>query len=319
MRGQQVAVTLTSDLTDAGPRALRARTRSSSRSSRSPIRSRARPIRAAVEARGAPRPRPVRRRASTRSTPRGRSTWPSAPSARRSSTTRGSPTPRARRSPPVGRERARDERRLRGALARHLRVDRRSSRWPTTHDGKKRSGYYWTARRYLERARQRRGGRAKRPRGARSRKLGSRKVETQEVAVVFDPDAARSIVGLLAGCVTGGAVWRKSSYLVEREGERDRERARHHRRRPAPAARPGSRPFDGEGLLVAAQRRRRARRAADVPARQLQRAQARASRAPRARRAARRRRGRIDHQLHPAARRAEARGAARRTPSARST
>ena len=36
--------------------------------------------------------------------------------------------------------------------------------------------------------------------------------------VVFDPDAARAILGLLAGCVNGNAIWRRSSYLVDRLG-----------------------------------------------------------------------------------------------------
>jgi len=81
--------------------------------------------------------------------------------------------------------------------------------------GKKRSGYYWTSRRHLADLE---GEEAVGREAARRtlRKLGARKVESQEVPVIFDPDAARSILGLVAGCISGGAIWRKSSYLVDR-------------------------------------------------------------------------------------------------------
>lgn len=115
-------------------------------------------------------------------------------------------------------------------------------------DGKKRSGYYWSARRHL--------GELESPESVGEEaarrtlaKLGSRKLDTQEVAVVFDPDAARSIVGLLAGCVTGGAVWRKSSYLAEREGDRIASDLVTVVDDPLLQRAPGSRAFDGEGLL----------------------------------------------------------------------
>lgn len=113
---------------------------------------------------------------------------------------------------------------------------------------KKRRGHHWAARRFfadlespesvgLEAARR------------TLRKLGARKVPTQEVPVVFDPDAARSILGLVAGVVSGGAVWRKSSYLVGREGTRVASDLVTIVDDPSIPRAPGSRPFDGEGLL----------------------------------------------------------------------
>jgi PmbA protein len=113
--------------------------------------------------------------------------------------------------------------------------------------GKRRRGYFWDARRHLAEIKD---GREVGLEAARRTlaKLGARKVETCEAPVVFDPDVARSLVGTFASCIVGGAVWRKSSYLCEREGtlvasplvslvdDPLRERA------------PGSRPFDGEGL-----------------------------------------------------------------------
>jgi PmbA protein len=113
--------------------------------------------------------------------------------------------------------------------------------------GKNRRGYHWTARRHLaeldppievgqEAARR------------TLRKLGARTVPTCEVPVVFDPDAARSILGLLAGCVMGSAIWRKASYLVGREQSRVASDLVTVIDDPLIVRAPGSRPFDGEGL-----------------------------------------------------------------------
>jgi PmbA protein len=80
------------------------------------------------------------------------------------------------------------------------------------------------------------------------RRLGSRRVPTSRVPVVFEALTARSLLGHLAGCITGGALYRKTSFLAGRLGE--------------PVAAEGvtvvddgrlvgglaSRPFDGEGL-----------------------------------------------------------------------
>ncbi|MCA9602975.1 MAG: TldD/PmbA family protein, partial [Myxococcales bacterium] len=114
--------------------------------------------------------------------------------------------------------------------------------------GKKRTGYHWSARRHLREldAPEVVGKEA----AARTlRKLGARKVETQEAPVVFDPDAARSIVGTFAGCIMGSSIWRKSSYLVDREGTRVASDAVTMVDDPWVARGPGSRAFDGEGLL----------------------------------------------------------------------
>jgi len=95
--------------------------------------------------------------------------------------------------------------------------------------GKKRRGYHWTARRTL-------------------RKLGAKPVATCEVPVVFDPDAARSILGMLAGCIMGSSIWRKSSYLVGREGTEVASSLVTIVDDPLIKRAPGSRPYDGEGL-----------------------------------------------------------------------
>jgi PmbA protein len=114
-------------------------------------------------------------------------------------------------------------------------------------EGKKRNGVYWTASRFraglmdpeavgLEAARR------------TVAKLGSRKIATCEVPVVFSPEAARGLVGQFAGVMSGGAVWRRSTYLAEREGSPVASPLIDLVDDPLLPRAPGSRPFDGEGL-----------------------------------------------------------------------
>ncbi|HET9957744.1 MAG TPA: metallopeptidase TldD-related protein [Polyangiaceae bacterium] len=113
--------------------------------------------------------------------------------------------------------------------------------------GKKRRGYYWTASRHasgLETAEAVGKEAARRT----LRKLGARKVPTGEAAVVFDPDVARSLLGSFAGCILGGSIWRKSSYLVEREGTPVASPLVTIVDDPLIPGAPGSRAYDGEGL-----------------------------------------------------------------------
>lgn len=113
--------------------------------------------------------------------------------------------------------------------------------------GKNRRGYHWTARRHL--AELDPPGEVGREAARRTlRKLGARTVPSTEVPVVFDPDAARSILGMLAGCVMGSAIWRKSSYLVGREGTRVASDLVTVVDDPLIPRAPGSRAWDGEGL-----------------------------------------------------------------------
>ena len=114
--------------------------------------------------------------------------------------------------------------------------------------GKKRSGYHWSASRHYSdlESSEEVGEEAARRTIAQ---LGATKLPTQELPVVFDKDAARSILGLFAGCVLGGAIWRKSSYLVGRVGSRVASELVHIVDDPLMPRAPGSRAFDGEGLL----------------------------------------------------------------------
>jgi len=114
-------------------------------------------------------------------------------------------------------------------------------------DGKKRNGSFWTASRFaagladaeqvgLEAARR------------TVAKVGARKIPTGAAPVIFSPDAARGLLGQLAGVMSGGAVWRRSSYLAGREGTAVASPLVEVVDDPLLRRGPGSRPFDGEGL-----------------------------------------------------------------------
>ncbi len=114
-------------------------------------------------------------------------------------------------------------------------------------DGKKRAGFHWSSRRHWDELDSPEAvGREAAVRTLR--KLGAQKVDTQQVPVVFDPDASRSILGLLAGCIMGSSIWRRSSYLVGREGTPVASELVTVVDDPLIPKAPGSRPYDGEGL-----------------------------------------------------------------------
>jgi PmbA protein len=115
-------------------------------------------------------------------------------------------------------------------------------------DGKKRSGYHWAAKRHLAELEEARGVGEEAARRT-LRKLGASKIASCELPVVFDPDTARSLLGLLASCVNGGSIWRRSSYLLERLGTKVASDLVTVIDDPLIPKAPGSRPFDGEGLL----------------------------------------------------------------------
>lgn len=80
------------------------------------------------------------------------------------------------------------------------------------------------------------------------RRLGARRVKTQQAPVVFEPDMAASLLRHLAGAASGSSLYRKTSFLLGKLGQKvasdlviiDDDGL-------IPSAL-GSRPFDGEGL-----------------------------------------------------------------------
>jgi PmbA protein len=80
------------------------------------------------------------------------------------------------------------------------------------------------------------------------RRLGARKVATQEVPVVFDPDMAASLMRSVCGAVSGSAIYRGASFLAGKLGQQVAATGLtlvDDGRMPGGL---GSRPFDGEGL-----------------------------------------------------------------------
>ncbi|MBX2813773.1 MAG: TldD/PmbA family protein [Myxococcales bacterium] len=115
-------------------------------------------------------------------------------------------------------------------------------------DGKKRLGFHWDARRHQETL----GHAATIGEEAARRtiaKLGAQKLSTEEMPVVFGPEAARALLGLLASCLNGASVYKRQSYLAEHEGERIASKNLQIVDDPLILRGPGSRPFDGEGLI----------------------------------------------------------------------
>ena len=113
--------------------------------------------------------------------------------------------------------------------------------------GKKRRGHYWTGARHAAALEDPESVGVEAARRTLA-KLGARKISTTEAPVVFDPDVARGLVGSFAGCILGGSIWRKSSYLMEREGSVVASPLVSIVDDPLIPRAPGSRPFDGEGL-----------------------------------------------------------------------
>lgn len=80
------------------------------------------------------------------------------------------------------------------------------------------------------------------------RRLGARRVKTQEAPVVFDPDTAASLLRHLATAVAGSSLYRKTSFLLDKLGEKIAASGvwiEDDARIPSAL---GSKPFDGEGL-----------------------------------------------------------------------
>ncbi|APS00947.1 PmbA protein [Pajaroellobacter abortibovis] len=113
--------------------------------------------------------------------------------------------------------------------------------------GKNRRGCHWTAKRFLNELDDpiRVGQEAAR---RTLEKLGARSIPTCEVSVIFDPEAARTLLSMLSCCIMGNAIWKKASYLADREGTQVASSMVTILDDPLLLRAPGSRAFDGEGL-----------------------------------------------------------------------
>ena len=85
------------------------------------------------------------------------------------------------------------------------------------------------------------------------RRLGARRVPTQQVPVVFAPEVARSLIGSVFEAASGDAIWRQASFLAGKLGETIAAPGftivdDNVMLLPTGAGGFGSSPFDGEGL-----------------------------------------------------------------------
>ncbi|MBN1884711.1 MAG: TldD/PmbA family protein [Candidatus Krumholzibacteriota bacterium] len=113
--------------------------------------------------------------------------------------------------------------------------------------GKRQSSYWYTAGTHLDdlESIEEVAGRAVE---RTIRKLGGRKPATCEVPVVFDPITATAFLSHIASAVGGGNIYRKSSFLVDRLGERIAAPGVTIVEDPLLPRRLGSRLFDSEGV-----------------------------------------------------------------------
>lgn len=82
------------------------------------------------------------------------------------------------------------------------------------------------------------------------RRLGARRVKTQDAPVVFDPDMAASLLRHLAAAISGAALYRKTSFLLDKINEKIAASGVWIEDNACIPSALGSKPFDGEGLAT---------------------------------------------------------------------
>lgn len=80
------------------------------------------------------------------------------------------------------------------------------------------------------------------------RRINPRKLSSRTASLVYEPRAARSLVGHFAGAVNGASIARKTSFLKDKMGARIFAEGIRITDDPDKPRAAGTRPFDGEGL-----------------------------------------------------------------------
>ena len=114
-------------------------------------------------------------------------------------------------------------------------------------DGKKQNDSWFTVERSLHRleAAEDVGRKA----AARAvAKLGARKLDTKVMPVVWEATVVQALLRIIGQAVSGDLLYRRSTFLAEREGEQVASPLVSISDDPLLASRLGSRPFDGEGV-----------------------------------------------------------------------
>ena len=82
------------------------------------------------------------------------------------------------------------------------------------------------------------------------RRLGARKLTTREAPVLFPADVARGLIGHFVGAIRGGSQYRRSTFLLEAEGEQVFPSFLNISERPHIPRALASAPFDAEGVAT---------------------------------------------------------------------
>lgn len=82
------------------------------------------------------------------------------------------------------------------------------------------------------------------------RRLGSRRIDTRQLPVLFAPELARGLIGHFTAAIRGGALYRKASFLLDRLGTAVFPDFMTLRERPHLPRGLASAPFDGEGVAT---------------------------------------------------------------------
>src|SRR5690606_9516370 len=82
------------------------------------------------------------------------------------------------------------------------------------------------------------------------RRLGARRLPTMRVPVLYVPEVARGLLGHFIGAISGGALYRKASFLLDHLGKQVFPDFVHIEEQPHRPRALGSAPFDLEGVAT---------------------------------------------------------------------
>jgi len=82
------------------------------------------------------------------------------------------------------------------------------------------------------------------------KRLGARRLPTMKVPVIFAAEEARGLLGHFAAAISGGALYRKSSFLLDHLDKKIFPDFIHMQEQPHLAHALGSAPFDNDGVLT---------------------------------------------------------------------
>lgn len=84
------------------------------------------------------------------------------------------------------------------------------------------------------------------------KRLGARRLPTMQAPVIFIAEEARGLLGHLVAAISGGSIYRKSSFLVDHLGKKIFPDFVHLQEQPHLALATGSAPFDNDGVATRA-------------------------------------------------------------------